>query len=136
MSDEVMRALARMESKQDIAGDTLTGVRLDVESIKAAQDRITGEFAGHVEDDQRMAETVTAGMTEIASLREAEQARAVREAEREKQAEAAASHAKEWSTRKWTVALIIAGAFLSSIGANLYNLVVKGEISDTAAEGD
>jgi len=34
MSDEVMRALARMESKQDIAGDTLTGVRLDVEAIK------------------------------------------------------------------------------------------------------
>jgi len=136
MSDEVMRALARMESKQDLVSETLTGVRLDVESIKAAQDRITGEFAGHVEDDQRMAETVTAGMAEIVALKEAEQARAVREAERERQADAAAVHAKEWSTRKWTVALIIAGAFLSSIGANLYNLVIKGEISDTAAEGD
>jgi hypothetical protein len=134
MSDEVMRALARMESKQDVAGDTLTGVRLDVESIKAAQERITGEFAGHVEDDLKLAETVTSGMTEIASLREAEQARAVRETEREKQAEAAAVHAKEWSTRKWTVALIIAGAFLSSIGANLYNLVVKGEVAEATGE--
>ena len=93
----------------------------------------------HKADDEKVHTTVDSQGVAIQEIRDKLLKREVQDDMREKQALSASADAEKWDGRKWAVAMAIAAVFLSSIGGNIYQVLVKGEApppdaSETAHE--